>query len=137
MDLSRRTMIAGAAGLPALPLASVPAGPPVRRMFVYEPQDGVREIIKHYLQKWYDAEIHAHGPDARQAFAALRYARQTFGAVYWQVQGPFHTGGAALIWTPSGQRLLPYRYTVRQLYTQITGITSWPAKPIFSPPDHS
>jgi len=132
MDISRRTMIAGAAGLPLLPAALDAARPLERRIFVFEPIEGVREILALFLVKGFDVEVLGEGMRADQARALLARRPDAFGAVYWRGPGELKPGAVAEIWSPSGQQMsLPCPFSLRQLRNAFQAVTGWQAIPLF------
>ncbi len=122
MQLDRRTMLAGAAGLPLVPMTVGAIRPLERRVFVFEPQKTAGEIISAILERRFGVEIdfvHEGADSARDILARHPHA---YGAVYWGNEPQLRP---AKIWSPNRTNELPYPFSVRQLVSHIEAVTGW------------
>ena len=125
MLMNRRSLLAGAAGLPLVPAVHDSARPLARRIFVFEPQVDVGEIVSMLLGKSFGVPVDFERDGAEQARSFLSRNPYAYGAVYW---GHAPVNRHAEIWSPALAESLPYPFTVRQLATQVEGVTGWTRK---------
>lgn len=125
MLMNRRSMLAGAAGLPLVPVTLDAARPLAQRIFVFEPQDGVGEIVSVLLERSFGVPVDFERDGAEQARSFLSRNPYAYGAVYW---GHAPVNRHAEIWSPARAETLPYPFTLRQLATRVEAVTGWTRK---------
>ncbi|PKP80443.1 MAG: hypothetical protein CVT79_14175 [Alphaproteobacteria bacterium HGW-Alphaproteobacteria-18] len=140
MQIDRRTLLAGSAGLPLLPLAIGAARPLERQIFVFDTCEGMSEIVAGYLSARFLAPVlnaHALGSAAHDF---LTRNRQTFGLAYVRDCPRSHKDSDPLnVWphvpyasyepaefsTPYRSALLAYAFTPRMITDLSAGLTGW------------
>lgn len=125
MLMNRRSKLAGTAGLPLMPVMLDAARPLARRIFVYEPQESVGEIVSMLLEKSFGVPVDFERDGAEQARSFLSRNPYEYGAVYW---GHAPVNRHAEIWSPAHAETLPYPFTLRQLATRVEAVTGWTRK---------
>lgn len=122
MQLDRRTILAGAAGLPLVPMTAGTLRPLERRIFVFEPQKAVGEIVSLILEKRFGVEIDFVHEGAGSARSLVARHPHAYGAVYWGNEPKLRP---AEIWSPNRANELPYPFSVRQLVSHVEAVTGW------------
>lgn len=82
MKMDRRTILAGAVGLPLVPAALDAASPLAGRVFVFDPQKGLAEIVSAILVQSFDAGSDFVHKDAERARSLVARYPHACGAVF-------------------------------------------------------
>jgi hypothetical protein len=122
MLIDRRTVLAGVVGLPLVPAALDAAFPLARRMFVFDPQKGVAEIVSTILVQSFGVEVDFVHEGAERARSLVARHPQAYGAVFWRHEPKLR---AAEIWSPVRANELLYPFTFRQLISHVEAVTGW------------
>ncbi len=120
MLMDRRTVLAGAVGLPLVPAALDAASPLARRMFVFDPQEGVAEIVSAILAQSFGVEVDFVHEGAEQARSLVARHPQAYGAVFWRHELNLHV---AEVRSPVRSNELRCPFTVRQLISHVEAVT--------------
>ncbi|MFN7163632.1 MAG: hypothetical protein ACK4P2_02325 [Hyphomonas sp.] len=115
-------MLAGAAGLPLFPMAAEAIRPLERRIFVFEPQKAVGEIVSLILERRFGVEIDFVHEGAERARSLVERHPQAYGAVFWGHEPKLRP---AEIWSPFRANELRYPFSVRQLVSNVEAVTGW------------
>jgi hypothetical protein len=122
MLMDRRTVLAGAVGLPLVPAALDAASPLARRVFVFDPQEGVAEIVSAILGTSFGVEVDFIHEGAERARSLVARHPHAYGAVFWGHQPKLRV---AEVWSPLRANELPCPFTVRQLTWHVEAVTGW------------
>jgi hypothetical protein len=122
MLMDRRTVLAGAVGLPLVPAALDAAAPLARRMFVFDPQEGVAEIISAILAQSFGVEVDFVHEGAEQARSLVARHPQAYGAVFWRHELNLHV---AEVRSPALANEMRCPFSVRQLNSHVEAVTGW------------
>jgi hypothetical protein len=115
-------MLAGAVGLPLVPAALDAASPLARRMFVFDPQEGVAEIVSAILAQSFGVEVDFVHEGAEQARSLVARRPQAYGAVFWRHELNLHV---AEVRSPALANELRCPFSVRQLISHVEAVTGW------------
>lgn len=122
MLMDRRTVLAGAVGLPLVPAALDAASPLARRMFVFDPQEGVAEIVSAILAQSFGVEVDFVQEGAERARSLVARHPQAYDAVFWRRELNLHV---AEVRSPVCANELRCPFTVRQLISHVEAVTGW------------
>ena len=122
MLMDRRTVLAGAVGLPLVPAALDAASPLARRMFVFDPQEGVAKIVSAVLAQSFGVEVDFVQEGAEQARSLVARHPQAYGAVYWRHELNLHV---AEVRSPVRSNELRCPFSMRQLISHAEAVTGW------------
>lgn len=122
MKMDRRTILAGAVGLPLVPAALDAASPLASRVFVFDPQKGLAEIVSAILVQSFDAEVDFVHEDAERARSLVARYPHACSAVFWRHELKLHV---AEVWSPVSANELSCLFSMRRLISHVEGVTGW------------
>ncbi len=122
MLIDRRTVLAGAVGLPLVPAALDAASPLARRVFVFDPQEGVAKIVSAVLAQRFDVEVDFVQDGAERARSLVARHPQAYGAVYWRHELNLDI---AKVRSPMRSNELHCPFSMRQLISHVQAVTGW------------
>jgi hypothetical protein len=123
MKMDRSTVLAGAVGLPLVPAALDAASPLARRVFVFDPQKGVAEIVSAILGTSFGLEVDFVHEGAERARSPVDRQPHACGAVFWRLELKLHV---AEVWSPVSANELRCPFSMRQFISQVEAVTGWP-----------
>lgn len=118
-------MLAGAAGLPLLPVTAGGMTPPGRRIFMYEPREFVDEIVAMYLSARLQAPVMNARALGTNAASFLTAHEALFGLVYFRGDDPYADVSPAALSSGLRREVLPDPFTARQLTEAAAKVTGW------------
>lgn len=122
MLIDRRTVLAGAVGLPLVPAALDAASPLSRRMFVFDPQEGVAKIVSAVLTRSFGVEVDFVHEGAGRARTLIGRHPQAYGAVYWRHELNLRV---AEVRSPVRSNEFICPFSMRQLISHVELVTGW------------
>jgi hypothetical protein len=122
MLMDRRTMLAGAAGLPLVPAALDTARPLPRRVFVFDREKGIAELVSAILERCFSVEADFVHTDPEAARSLVARHGDAYGTVFWRDE---LTMRRAKVWSPvrAGELVCPF--SIRQLALEVEAVTGW------------
>lgn len=122
MLMDRRTVLGGAVGLPFVPAALDAVSPLSRRVFVFDPQEGVAQIVSAFIARSFGVEVDFVREGAEQARSLVDRHLQAYGAVYWRHELNLHV---AEVRSPVRSNVLRCPFSMREMISHVEAATGW------------
>ena len=123
MKMGRSTVLAGAVGLPLVPAELDAASPLARRVFVFDPQKGLAEIVSAIPGTSFGVEVDFVHEGAERARSLVARHPHACGAFFWRHGPKLHIAEDC---SPGSANEMRCPFSMRQLISHVEAVTGWP-----------
>ena len=123
MKMDRSTVLAGAVGLPLVPAELDAASPLARRVFVFDTQKGLAEIVSAIHGTSFGVEVDFVHEGAERARSLVARHPHACGAFFWRHGPKLHIAEDC---SPGSANEMRCPFSMRQLISHVEAVTGWP-----------